>query len=655
MESATPLQPLELAHELDGLADRHQNRARMFLVIALGVIGLGIGAVMFLPPVIAWVDALFKEVEPDAVVETLQTNINARTETLQGILNKQQALVAALNVADKTLGEVWQRQEIAGADGNPQQGEIRGIIAVGGSLFAFGGDSLGGNVKVLLLKGAVDGTGWQRQEIAGANGNPQQGFINGIATVSGGLLAYGRDNRKVLLLEGAADGNGWQRQEIAGANGNPQQGSIHGITAVVGGLLVYGSESARFNRKVLLLKGAADGNGWQRQEIAGANGNPQQGFINGIASVSGGLLAYGGDSYSDDGKVLLLEGAADGTGWLWQKIAGVDGNPQQGWINGIAAVGGGLLAYGGASYRHDRKVLLLKGATDGTGWLWQNIAGVDGNPQQGDIYGITAVDNGLLAYGSDSLRGDRKVLLLKSAPDGTGWQRQEIAGVDGNPQQGWINGISAVDDGLLAYGGDSYSDDGKVLLLKAATGSVGMLGHQSALTPPPDAPDDDEDSTAAQASFAASKALLEEPALLLPASIRQLHDPDAPKNWDTNWTERANLRLNYKELVEARADADDWQRLSRISTRVAVLALLIYLVQLCINLYRYNVKLGGFYRGRAQTLRFIAAQPGGQGYTVADLTALFAGLSPDQVGFDRQPTSPMQQIVDIAKTTPRGR
>lgn len=141
MESATPLQPLELAQELDGLGRRHQNPARMFLGIALVLIGLGIVAVMVLPPVIGWVDALFQDVDPDEVVETLQTDINARTETLKGILDKQQALVAALNGADKTIGEVCQRQEIAGADGNPQQGTIAGITAVGGGLLAYGVDS----------------------------------------------------------------------------------------------------------------------------------------------------------------------------------------------------------------------------------------------------------------------------------------------------------------------------------------------------------------------------------------------------------------------------------------------------------------------------------------------------------------------------------
>jgi hypothetical protein len=149
---------------------------------------------------------------------------------------------------------------------------------------------------------------------------------------------------------------------------------------------------------------------------------------------------------------------------------------------------------------------------------------------------------------------------------------------------------------------------------------------------------------------------MEDPALLLPASIRQLHDQNALMNWETTWFERVNLQLNHDELNTLRSSTpNEWQRIDRNITRIGVIALLIYLVQLCINLHRYNVKLGGFYRGRAQTLRFVASQPGGQGYTVADLTALFAGLSPDQVGFDKQPNSPMQQIVDVAKTAPRSR
>ena len=96
MESATPLQPLELAHELDGLADRHQDRARMFLGIALGVIGLGIVAVLGLPAGIAWIDRYFLEVDADAVVERLQTDTNARARALESLLNNQKKLITAL-------------------------------------------------------------------------------------------------------------------------------------------------------------------------------------------------------------------------------------------------------------------------------------------------------------------------------------------------------------------------------------------------------------------------------------------------------------------------------------------------------------------------------------------------------------------------------
>jgi hypothetical protein len=451
MDSATPLQPLELAHELDGLADRHQDRARMFLGIALLVIGLGIVAVMVLPPVIA---ALDTSVERSFAIERLQADINARTDNLQSILDKQRDLVAALNKADQTLGEIWQRLDIRGEGGEPQQGLIEGITAVGDGLLAYGTDSGDGDSKVLLLKGAADGTGWQRLDIRDEDGKPQRGRINGISAVGNVLLAYGADSfeldSKVLLLKGAADGTRWQRQDIRGEDGEPTQGWINGITAVGDGLLAIGSES--FFNGMLLLKGAADGTGWQRLDIRDEDGKPQQGNFAGITAVSNGLLAYGLRGTGGGMKILLLKGAADGTGWQRQDIRGENGEPQQGYINGITAVGNGLLAYGAETGSGDGKVLLLKGEADGTGWQRQDIRGEDGEPQQGYINGITAVGGGLLAYGDDSGSGGSKVMLLQGAADGTGWQRLDIRGEDGEPTQGRINGISAVGNGLFAYG-----------------------------------------------------------------------------------------------------------------------------------------------------------------------------------------------------------
>ena len=78
---------------------------------------------------------------------------------------------------------------------------------------------------------------------------------------------------------------------------------------------------------------------------------------------------------------------------------------------------------------------------------------------------------------------------------------------------------------------------------------------------------------------------------------------------------------------------------------LAVIALLVYLVQIVVNRYRYLQKLAGFYQARAQALRLLAAQADGgflQGMTLADLTAM---LSPDAVGFDKAAEPPTNLLT----------
>ena len=78
-----------------------------------------------------------------------------------------------------------------------------------------------------------------------------------------------------------------------------------------------------------------------------------------------------------------------------------------------------------------------------------------------------------------------------------------------------------------------------------------------------------------------------------------------------------------------------------------MIGLLIYLVQIVVNRYRYLQRLTGFYRARSQALRVLAAQPKGgflKDVTLKDLTDL---LSPDVVGFDKSAEPPTNQMLSL--------
>ena len=102
-------------------------------------------------------------------------------------------------------------------------------------------------------------------------------------------------------------------------------------------------------------------------------------------------------------------------------------------------------------------------------------------------------------------------------------------------------------------------------------------------------------------------------------------------------------------LAEALSDADVLNRASRIATRFAMVALLIYLVQIIFNRYRYLQRIEGFYRARAQALQLLAAAPRGSQSMLKDVTVtdLMLALSPDAIGFDKSAESPTQNMMNM--------
>ena len=102
-----------------------------------------------------------------------------------------------------------------------------------------------------------------------------------------------------------------------------------------------------------------------------------------------------------------------------------------------------------------------------------------------------------------------------------------------------------------------------------------------------------------------------------------------------------------KELENALVDADELRQASRIATRIAIVALLIYLIQIVFNRYRYLQRISGFYRARAQALRILASSAKLGGSMLADVSAtdLMAALSPDSIGFDKSGEPPGQNMM----------
>tara|TARA_R110002167_G_scaffold313745_1_gene519420 strand:- start:86 stop:1363 length:1278 start_codon:yes stop_codon:yes gene_type:complete len=82
---------------------------------------------------------------------------------------------------------------------------------------------------------------------------------------------------------------------------------------------------------------------------------------------------------------------------------------------------------------------------------------------------------------------------------------------------------------------------------------------------------------------------------------------------------------------------------SSLGTRISILALLIFLVQILVSLYRYNMRLASYYRAREDALRAVKTD------TVAAFGRLADVMTPQGVDFGKEPASPLQQVNDLGK------
>ncbi|MDP5215784.1 hypothetical protein Q5Y75_01000 [Ruegeria sp. 2205SS24-7] len=110
---------------------------------------------------------------------------------------------------------------------------------------------------------------------------------------------------------------------------------------------------------------------------------------------------------------------------------------------------------------------------------------------------------------------------------------------------------------------------------------------------------------------------------------------------------RAQIAATFGDVLENAANQSDQVQttllVSTLSTRVGAMLLIIFLVQILVNLYRYNTRLASFYEGRADALE-IAPSPAASGFT-----ELIHAISPDNLDFGKTPASPAEHAVTLAR------
>jgi hypothetical protein len=82
---------------------------------------------------------------------------------------------------------------------------------------------------------------------------------------------------------------------------------------------------------------------------------------------------------------------------------------------------------------------------------------------------------------------------------------------------------------------------------------------------------------------------------------------------------------------------------STVSQRVGIIVLLIFLLQILVPSYRYNIRLAAFYAARADALEILSTVPNN---TLDNLIPIF---SPDSLDYGRTVPSPTEHVVEMLK------
>jgi hypothetical protein len=113
------------------------------------------------------------------------------------------------------------------------------------------------------------------------------------------------------------------------------------------------------------------------------------------------------------------------------------------------------------------------------------------------------------------------------------------------------------------------------------------------------------------------------------------------------------LETNIGELRETQRALDEKNRwtftISSLSTRIGSVLILIFLVQILVNLYRYNIRLAAYYDARADALQLVGSKD------EKTLNEYVKVLSPETFDFGKQPRSPADNVMDLLKEVLSGK
>jgi hypothetical protein len=125
--------------------------------------------------------------------------------------------------------------------------------------------------------------------------------------------------------------------------------------------------------------------------------------------------------------------------------------------------------------------------------------------------------------------------------------------------------------------------------------------------------------------------------------LKEQHDDLVKRRTDTE--ERLNNEWKT-ELTKSTQDrlADTHYIAATFLTRIAILAILVFLVRILIDLLRFNMRLGAFYASRTDSVRIW------NGAKLEDLKRLTELFTPIGVDFGKEPRHPIDYMLDALRS-----
>jgi hypothetical protein len=95
----------------------------------------------------------------------------------------------------------------------------------------------------------------------------------------------------------------------------------------------------------------------------------------------------------------------------------------------------------------------------------------------------------------------------------------------------------------------------------------------------------------------------------------------------------------WKKELETEHGYNDWKYITATAiTRVGVVLIIVFLVQILLGLYRYNTRLAAYYNARRDLLTLWNGDP-------KTLTMLDKVLAPPKIEFGREPKHPLEDVL----------